>query len=83
MNTTQYQPNAEFDIEVDGLQIVTNSDLPPYSGEYTVDALFTAPVKLETKGKRMIDDVTINQIDMITVANESGGNTVIIGREGL
>ena len=73
--------DVEFKITVDGMQIVTTSDLPPYEGSYMVDALVKAPVILPTKGKNMIDDITVNKIRQLEVSNTAGGNTLIIGED--
>ena len=75
------QSDVEFKIAVDGLQIVTTSDLPPYEGSYMVDALVKAPVILPTKGKNMIDDITVKKIRQLEVSNTAGGNTLIIGED--
>ena len=42
--------DVEFEIGVDGLQIVTTSDLPPYEGSYTIDPLAKSAIVLPTKG---------------------------------
>ena len=73
--------DVEFGIDVDGLQIVTTSDLPPYEGSYMVDALVKAPVILPTKGKNMTDDITVKKIRQLEVGNTAGGNTLIIGED--
>ena len=46
--------------------------IPAYTGEYTVKPNFDDQL-LETKGKRMTDDVTINAIEVSRVSNLSGG----------
>lgn len=52
--------------------------VPPYTGEYTVDPTFDTQT-LETTGKRMLDDVTINAIGVSRTSNPEGGITVYIG----
>ena len=52
--------------------------IPAYEGEYEVDPMFTKQT-LATKDLRMTDDVTVNAIEVQTVSNPSGGNTVYIG----
>lgn len=49
-----------------------------YSGPYTVNAAFEAQ-HLATKGKSMLDDVTINSIQVSRTTNQSGGKTIYIG----
>ena len=73
--------DVKFEIGVDGLQIVTASDLPPYEGSYMIDALVKAPVILPTKGKNMADNITVNKIRQLEVGNTAGGNTLIIGED--
>ena len=59
-------------------EIVPIGDIPAYTGAYDVDPKFTAQ-KLETKGKKMLDDVTVEAIEVQRVSNTSGGRTVYIG----
>lgn len=72
---------VEFGMNVDGLQIVTASDLPPYEGAYTVDPLAKSATVLPTKGKNMTDNITVNKIRQLEVSNTAGGNTLIIGED--
>ena len=51
-----------------------------FDGQYVVDPLFTEQT-LETKDKKMLDDVTINPIYVADTSNLSGGITVYIGGE--
>lgn len=73
--------DVKFEIGVDGLQIVTASDLPPYEGAYTVDPLAKSATVLPTKGKNMTDNITVNKIRQLEVSNTAGGNTLIIGED--
>ena len=59
-------------------EIVPIDDLPAYTGAYDVDPKFTAQ-KLATNGKKMLDDVTVEAIEVQRVSNTSGGRTVYIG----
>lgn len=59
-------------------EIVPIGDLPTYTGAYDVDPKFTAQ-KLATNGKKMLDDVTVEAIEIQRVSNTSGGRTVYIG----
>ena len=59
-------------------EIVPIGDIPAYTGEYEIDPKFTAQ-KLATNGKKMLDDVTVEAIEVQRVSNASGGKTVYIG----
>ena len=59
-------------------EIVPIDDHPAYTGAYDVDPKFTAQ-KLATNGKKMLDDVTVEAIEVQRVSNTSGGRTVYIG----
>ena len=50
----------------------------PYDGEYTVKPDFEGTV-LPTLGKTMLDDVTVEAIEVQRVSNPSGGRTIYIG----
>ena len=52
----------------------------PYKGEYTVTPKVGMQV-IPTKGKYMIDDMTVNPIPVFEVSNSSGGTTVYIAKE--
>lgn len=49
-----------------------------YEGPYSMDPDFI-PVVLPTINKMMLDDVTLNPIEVSQVENLSGGNTIYIG----
>ena len=53
-------------------------DIPGYTGAYDFDPKCTAQ-KLATDGKKMLDDVTVEAIDVQRVSNASGGRAVYIG----
>lgn len=53
-------------------------DVKDYEGKYDVTPAADAQV-LETKDKRMRDNVTVKAIPFFEVSNNSGGNTVYIG----
>lgn len=65
----------EFDVAVD-----TQGDVVPYTGDYIVDPNFATQM-LETKEKYMLDDVTVNPIEVARVSNPAGGRTIYIGGE--
>lgn len=52
--------------------------IPLYNGEYEVNPLALQNVVLPTRGKKMTDDITINQIPYYEAINPSGGTTVYI-----
>ena len=66
-------PKAEFTIKD---HVIIEPDA--YTGEYVVDPDFTGTV-LQTSGKKMLRDVTVNAIEVVRVSNPSGGKTVYIG----
>lgn len=58
----------------------TQKDVIAYLGEYEVEPSVKNQSILETKGKLMIDDVTVKKLPLFKTSNESGGVTVYIGR---
>ena len=54
------------------------SPVPPYTGSYTVIPTFSEQI-LETKNKRMTDDVSVHAIEVQRAGNPQGGLTVYIG----
>ena len=52
---------------------------PEYEGPYNVEQTLYYGSILETKGKGMLDDVTVNPIRIYEVSNPAGGKTVTIG----
>lgn len=81
---------ATFELEFDlddisfkpefGVTVNTQGDAVPYTGDYIVDPDF-ATQTLETKEKYMLDDVTVNPIEVARVSNPAGGRTIYIGGE--
>lgn len=67
--------DPEFDVAVN-----TQGDVVPYTGDYIVDPDF-ATQTLGTKEKYMLDDVTVNPIEVARVSNPAGGRTIYIGGE--
>lgn len=65
----------EFDVNVN-----TQGDVVPYTGDYIVDPDFATQI-LGTKEKYMLDDVTVNPIEVARVSNPAGGRTIYIGGE--
>ena len=67
--------DPEFDVIVN-----TQGDVVPYTGDYIVDPNFATQI-LGTKEKYMLDDVTVNPIEVARVSNPAGGRTIYIGGE--
>jgi len=63
-----------------GLSLPDRIALDIYDGAYIVNPTFDMQV-LPTQGKQMADDVEVKAIQVSTVSNLSGGNTVYIGGE--
>lgn len=55
------------------------SAIPIYEGAYEITPLAQTDTVMETKGKRMTENVTVLEIPYYETTNESGGYTVIIG----
>lgn len=55
-------------------------DAPEYDGTYDVTPTVDGET-LETAGKFMRDDVTVNAIPIFSVGNAAGGSTVYIANE--
>lgn len=49
----------------------------PYTGDYVVDPSFVKST-LPTKDKLLLEDVTVNPIEVARVSNPSGGTTIYI-----
>ena len=65
--------DAEFESFIQGGDVIQE-----YEGEYIVEPTFSVQT-LETAGKKMTDDLTVNRIAVNSVENLSGGLTVTIG----
>lgn len=61
-----------FEVEVD------SSGYGTYKGDYVIDPDWDAQ-KLDTKNKKLNDDITVNAIELQRVSNAAGGCTVYIG----
>lgn len=70
--------SPEFAADFGTLHEISGGDVEVYGGAYTVEPDFTEQV-LATKNKMLIDDVTVNAIEIQRVSNASGGKTVYIG----
>lgn len=70
--------DAVIDGESGVVTEVIKSDYEYYSGATTVNPDFVGTV-LETAQKILLDDVTINPIEVVRTSNPQGGKTVYIG----
>lgn len=61
-----------FEVEVD------SSGYGTYKGDYVIDPDWDTQ-KLDTKNKKLNDDITVNAIELQRVSNAAGGCTVYIG----
>lgn len=64
------------------IQMVLDRSMTPieeYNGPYEVEPILFRNKKLETKGKKMLDDVTVRAIPIYDVSNPQGGRTITIG----
>lgn len=73
-----FEEESEIKLAFVEKQIIVHSDVEPYKGEYEVDPTFE-PQTLFTAGKRMLDNLLVNEIRVSKVSNPFGGNTVYIG----
>lgn len=69
---------AVLPVRFKDVQVMSKVDGEPYEGEYEVNPSFELQ-KLLTAHKYLSDDVRVNAIEVSTVSNPSGGNTVYIG----
>jgi hypothetical protein len=67
-----------IDGEMGVITKVTEYDVPSYTGQVVVNPKFE-PVILQTAGKVMNQNVTVNAIEVQEMSNTSGGLTVYIG----
>lgn len=75
----QFISDGQFDTDFGTIIEVGHGEkIEEYDGVYTVEPLFENQT-LETSGKKMADDVTVNEIAVRVVQNLSGGMTVTIG----
>lgn len=72
------EEQVDIDVSFSEKQVVLHSDVEPYDGQYEIEPTFTPQVLL-TSGKRMLNDLSINEIRVSKVSNPFGGNTVCIG----
>ena len=59
------------------LTVAMPTEADPYMGDYEITPKVEAQT-MDTKGKLMLDDVTVQQIPCYSVSNTSGGTTFYI-----
>lgn len=72
--------NQMIGIIQDVIIVPVYEDVPEYQGAYRVTPKIVEQ-KMETSGKFLRDDVTVESIPFFNVGNSSGGSTVYIGNE--
>lgn len=73
----QEQIERTVDVVREAITIMVG-DLPAYTGQTTVDPDFVG-VTLLTRNKSVYSDIDVNAIQVDSVINQGGGNTVYIG----
>lgn len=68
----------EFRVKFGVINEISSSDVPIYTGAYSAQPDFEKQT-LNTKDKRMTNDVTVEAIEVQRVSNTAGGRTVYIG----
>ena len=66
---------------ISGTVATAAQDIPTYTGEYSATPKVEEETVLQTKGRKMIKDVTVRKIPQYEVSNPQGGETLIIGDE--
>lgn len=77
MDLTFEEQSAAVDMQFDQVVEVVRSDADPYTGDYSVTPTLEGET-LETKGKYMREDVTVQPIPVHRTTNAAGGYTVYI-----
>lgn len=62
-------------------QVIIEGHVENYKGDYTVIPNAHEQIVLKTKGRKMLDNITVKKISYFDVSNEFGGSTVYIGSE--
>lgn len=73
----QEQLERPIDVLREAITIMMG-DLPVYEGQTTVDPDFVG-VRLPTRNTSVYSDIDVNAIQVESVINQGGGNTVYIG----
>lgn len=75
----EFISGGQFDTDFGSIiEVGREEKIEEYEGLYEVEPTFNEQT-LETSGKKMTDDVTVNEIAVRSVQNLSGGMTVTIG----
>lgn len=75
----QYEESIEtLEMDLETTYIVNQISGDIYKGTYIVDPSFDEQT-FETKNKTMLNDMTVNAIEVSRVSNIQGGTTVYIG----
>lgn len=78
---------SQLNVCISGQKIIVTTGIPvireyvgglPYEGEYEVDPSFEVQT-LETQNRLVDRNINVNKIEVSSVGNPSGGNTVYIG----
>lgn len=69
----------EVTAEIVDVVLETGGDIPLYQGPYEVEPKVEQGTVLQTKGKRMRENVVVDPIEITRVSNTAGGTTVYIG----
>ena len=73
-----FEPDEQvFDARFENVIVVHEGYVPPYEGEYEVVPSLHEQV-LQTRHKRMEDDVTVKEIPYAEAHNDAGGVTISI-----
>lgn len=65
---------------VSGTVDIPKGTVPEYDGDYSVDPSADAPVVLETEGKKLTDNIVVNQVQETISATDDGyGNITLTG----
>ena len=73
-----FDGGEDFPVDFGEVQTIVSEDVPVYDGAYGVTPSLEEQT-LETAGLMMEENITIEEIPIYVVSNNSGGNTVIIG----
>ena len=74
----QFVEPGQFSVDFGEIYEIVSSDVPVYQDAYKVRPKLSEQT-LETEGMLMREDVTVEQIPIYVVSNNSGGTTVTIG----
>lgn len=73
------QPGEKTDFHLGDVRVIEVDRMEKYEGAYRVVSKVSTEQTLPTKGKQMVENMTILKVPQVEVANTSGGNTLIIG----